>query len=102
MLELTLYTRPGCHLCDDAAVALRRLQADLPFTFSETNIDLDPSLRERYGDQIPVIAAGERLVARAPIVERRLRALVERELRPTSPPRSPSPRRGEGEGGTRT
>lgn len=85
MQELTLFTRSGCHLCDEAAAALRRLQHDLPFTFQEIDVDLDPALRERFGDSVPVIAAGDRIIARAPIVERRLRELVRRAVRDAQP-----------------
>lgn len=81
MLELILYMRPGCHLCDEAAALLRRLQRELRFTFREENVDQDQALRNRFGDQIPVIAAQGRVLARAPIVERRLRELVQRALR---------------------
>lgn len=81
MLELLLYTRPGCHLCADAAALLRRLQSETPFELREVNVDEDAALRERYGQQIPVIAAGGRVIARAPIVERRLREAVRRAAR---------------------
>ncbi len=81
MLELLLYTRPGCHLCEDAAALLRRLQAETPFDLREVNVDDDPALRERYGEQIPVIEAHGRVIARAPIVERRLREVVRRAAR---------------------
>ena len=67
MREVTLYTRAGCGLCDDAAAELRRLTVPLRFTLTETDIDADGSLRERYGDAIPVVAAGGREIARAPI-----------------------------------
>ncbi len=83
MLELRLYTRPGCHLCEDAAGLLRRLQAETPFELREVNVDQDPALRERYGEQIPVIESQGRVIARAPIVERRLREVVRRALRDT-------------------
>ena len=53
---LTLYSRPGCHLCDDARVALERVRARAPFALREVNIETDDSLLRRYLERIPVIA----------------------------------------------
>ena len=55
---LTLYSRPGCHLCDDARVALERVRARAPFALREVNIESDDSLLRRYLERIPVIALG--------------------------------------------
>ena len=56
---LTLYSRPGCHLCDDARVALERVRARAPFALREVNIETDDSLLRRYLERIPVIALGD-------------------------------------------
>ena len=56
---LTLYSRPGCHLCDDARVALERVRARAPFTLREVNIETDDSLHRRYLERIPVVALGD-------------------------------------------
>jgi glutaredoxin len=56
---LTLYSRPGCHLCDDARVALERVRARAPFALREVNIDTDDSLLRRYLERIPVVALGD-------------------------------------------
>jgi glutaredoxin len=62
MSTVTLYTRPGCHLCDDARAALQRLRARLPFTLQEVDITTDDALHRRYLERIPVIALdGEEL-----------------------------------------
>jgi glutaredoxin len=53
--EVRLYTRSGCHLCDEAKRELRKLQKRVPFEFSEIDIDQDAVLRERYNDEVPVI-----------------------------------------------
>ena len=50
-----LYTRPGCHLCEEAKASIHAARCDDELTLEEINIDLDPELRERYGDQIPVV-----------------------------------------------
>jgi glutaredoxin len=56
---LTLYSRPGCHLCDDAREALERVRARAPFTLTEVNIETDDSLLRRYLERIPVVAVGD-------------------------------------------
>jgi glutaredoxin len=59
---VTLYGRPGCHLCDDARAALERVRAGTPFTLEEVDIDGDDALFKRYLERIPVVALdGEEL-----------------------------------------
>ena len=53
--EVVLYTRVGCHLCDEAKEQIRRVLAQAPFGFHEVDIDLDPDLRERYNEEVPVV-----------------------------------------------
>ncbi len=52
--RVTLYTRPGCHLCDDARAVVAAVCADLGESFTEVDIDGDPELTRRYGEEIPV------------------------------------------------
>ncbi|HEX5147027.1 MAG TPA: glutaredoxin family protein [Conexibacter sp.] len=62
MREVTLYGRPGCHLCDEARAALERIRAELPFALSERDIEADDALLKAYLERIPVIALdGEEL-----------------------------------------
>jgi glutaredoxin len=63
-LELTLYTRPGCHLCEDAKTLLQALLAEFDATLREVNIDEDRELTERYGSDIPVIFIGAHKAAK--------------------------------------
>jgi glutaredoxin len=49
---LVLYTRPGCHLCEDAREALRRVG----HPFAEIDIESDDDLLRRYLERIPVVA----------------------------------------------
>jgi Glutaredoxin-like domain (DUF836) len=62
--EITLYTRPGCHLCDEARIAIAPLLAEFGAMLREVNIDEDVVLRERYGWDIPVIFIGARKAAK--------------------------------------
>jgi glutaredoxin len=52
--RVTLYTRPGCHLCDDARAVVAAVCAELGEEFAEVDIDGDPDLTRRYGEEIPV------------------------------------------------
>ena len=55
MPHLLVYSKPGCHLCEDAVRVLTHLQAEMPFTLEEVNIEDDPALFAKYDEQIPVI-----------------------------------------------
>ena len=65
--EVFLYSRPGCHLCDDAAELLERLAQRIPMTITEVNILGDVDLYERYKHSIPVVALAGGLTLAAPI-----------------------------------
>jgi glutaredoxin len=53
---VTLYGRPGCHLCDDARAILERVRATHPFRLEEVDIESDDTLLKRYLERIPVVA----------------------------------------------
>ena len=55
MTRVVLYTRPGCHLCEEARAALQRIRAAVPFALSERDIETDDALLRRYLERIPVI-----------------------------------------------
>ena len=52
--RVTLYTRPGCHLCDDARAVIASVCADLGESFDEVDITTDDELEDRFGEDIPV------------------------------------------------
>lgn len=52
--RVTLYSRPGCHLCDDARAVVERVCSDLGESYDELSIDDDPDLAERFANEIPV------------------------------------------------
>ncbi len=62
--EVTLYTRPGCHLCEEAKVAIAPLLREYGAALREINIENDPVLEERYGWDIPVVFIGPRKAAK--------------------------------------
>lgn len=56
MTAVTLYGKPGCHLCDEARAVVAAVRAEREFSLEEVDITLDPALYARYGERIPVIA----------------------------------------------
>ena len=55
MVRLTLYGKPGCHLCDDARAVLAEVRAERGFELREVDVSLDPALHRRFGERIPVV-----------------------------------------------
>jgi glutaredoxin len=53
---VTLYTRIGCHLCEQAEQLLRAEQEAIPFTLVTVDVDRDPELTRCYGVRVPVVA----------------------------------------------
>ena len=53
---VTLYTRKGCCLCDDAKQVLTAARQRASFQLQEVDIDADAKLHQLYNDEVPVIA----------------------------------------------
>jgi glutaredoxin len=65
-VPVTLLTKPGCHLCDDARVVVESVLAELPAgtaALTERNIQDDPALLAKHGEEIPVVFIGDRMHA---------------------------------------
>jgi glutaredoxin len=54
-VRVVLYSRPGCHLCDDAREAIEAVRAEVPFELEERDIDRDDALLRAYLERIPVV-----------------------------------------------
>lgn len=63
-LEVTFYTRAGCHLCEEAKSQMAPLLAEFGARLREVDIDADPQLRELYNLDVPVIFLDGRKVAK--------------------------------------
>ncbi len=59
-----MYTRPGCHLCEEAKTTIAPLLREFGAVLREVNIEEDAVLEARYGLDIPVIFVGGRKVAK--------------------------------------
>lgn len=76
MTELILYTRAGCHLCDEMKAGLMPLQAELGFHLREIEVGWDGALAERYGRLLPVLVLEGEEVCHYFLDEARLRAVI--------------------------
>ncbi len=75
MKTLLLYSRPGCHLCEELAADLEPMLAGRA-VIEIVDISEDPALERRYGLRIPVLALGDRELCGFPLDK----AVVERCL----------------------
>ncbi|WP_248580170.1 glutaredoxin family protein [Nocardioides sp. InS609-2] len=52
--RVTLYGRAGCHLCDEARTVIAAVCEELGEEYAEVDIDTDPALVDRFGEEVPV------------------------------------------------
>jgi len=78
MVALTIYSRPGCHLCEEMKTAVARVsgRANLDVRVEEIDISTDASLEARYGTEIPVLLINGRKVAKYRVSEFELARLI--------------------------
>ena len=74
--RVTLYGKPGCHLCDAARAVVERVCADLGESFEEVSVLDDPALMDQYGEEIPVTLVDGRRHDFWRVDEARLRAAL--------------------------
>ena len=72
MPKLTLYSREGCHLCEQMETALAALQQQLGFELEYLDIDERPELQALYGARIPVLCLGDEEICQHLLDEDRL------------------------------
>lgn len=78
-MKLTLYTRAGCHLCEEAKAQLAPLLKEFGLALQEVNIDGDAVLAARYGEEVPVVFLDGRKVAKHRVDVKQLRKRLEQE-----------------------
>jgi glutaredoxin len=76
LINLTIYSRPGCHLCGVMKAVVERVGQSVPITLVEIDISRDPGLEERYGLEIPVLMIDGTKVAKYRIGEDELRKML--------------------------
>jgi hypothetical protein len=77
-LELVLYTRTGCHLCDEMKGAIEAARLPVPYVLREVDVDSDPALAARHGLSVPVLAIDGRVAFKVRLDRERLLAKVAR------------------------
>jgi glutaredoxin len=77
-MVLTLYSRPGCHLCDEMKAVVQRvaLAQAAPIAIEEIDISTDPGLVARYGVEVPVLLIDGRKAAKYRVTEGELARLL--------------------------
>jgi len=78
VIALTLYSRPGCHLCDDMKAIVARVAQALsePVTIEEVDISTDADLEALYGLEIPVLLVNGRKAAKYRVTEEELTRIL--------------------------
>lgn len=76
MTRLTIYSRPGCHLCEEMKALVSSVGTTPRFSLEEVDISSDEDLERRYGLEIPVLMVNGRKVAKYRIGEAALRRIL--------------------------
>jgi glutaredoxin len=79
VIAITIYSRPGCHLCDDMKALVTRVAGAMrsPVAIEDVDISTDADLEARYGLEIPVLVVNGRKVAKYRVREEELRKILE-------------------------
>jgi thiol-disulfide isomerase/thioredoxin len=79
LVAFVLYSRPGCHLCDEMKAVIERVAraAALPATIEVIDISTDPDLESRYGLEIPVLLVNGTKAAKYRVTEEELRRILD-------------------------
>jgi len=76
VIALTLYSRPGCHLCDEMKDVVKRVAQSVPLLLEEIDISTSRELEDRYGLEIPVLLVEGKKAAKYRIGEEELRRVL--------------------------
>ena len=76
--DLTLYTRAGCHLCEEMKAELVPVLREFGARLAEVDVDGDEELRAMYGNDVPVLFLGARKVAKHRLEAGQMRRQLER------------------------
>ena len=77
MTRITLYTKPGCHLCESVEQVIAQVASRRALEIEIRNIEADPSDFARYQFDIPVVCVNGRQVARHRLTTRELEAVLD-------------------------
>jgi len=77
-IQIDIYSRPGCHLCDEAKDVIDRVRKRHTFAVRVVNIEEDPALESAYGTEIPVVFINGSKAFKYHVDERELEKKVKR------------------------
>jgi hypothetical protein len=92
MIDVVLYSRPGCHLCELVEPVLRHVQQRRRFALEIRNIDNSPGDYQRYRHEIPVVTVNGVEMARHQLTAAALDAALDAALEATPPSTRPAHR----------
>ncbi|PQO47801.1 glutaredoxin family protein [Blastopirellula marina] len=81
--QVVIYTRQGCHLCDDAAQLVEPLVSDITYI----DIDADPALAQKFNTCVPVVEINGKIRFRGKVSPMLLKRLLQAEAGKTASPR---------------
>jgi glutaredoxin len=76
VIALTLYSRPGCHLCDEMKATVDRVARQVALTLQVVDISTDAELEARYGLEIPVLVINGQKAAKYRVAEDELTRIL--------------------------
>jgi thiol-disulfide isomerase/thioredoxin len=78
MIAFTIYSRPGCHLCDEMKAVVERVASSVTpaATLDVIDISSDPDLESRYGLEIPVLMVNGKRAAKYRVSEQELARML--------------------------
>ena len=82
MTELTLLTRAGCHLCETMKTVVAHVHRQHPIVLNEIDISARPDLERVFGNDIPVLLDGDKVIARHRVSASQLAAAIVSPAKP--------------------
>lgn len=76
--SLTLYTRKDCCLCEEMKEAIQEVATEIPVALEEIDVDSAPDLREKYGEEVPILFINGRKAFKCRVTAKELRKRLRR------------------------
>lgn len=76
VITVTIYSRQGCHLCDQMKAVVERVGRSVAIAVEEVDVSTDPALEARYGSDIPVLLVGGTKAAKYRVTDEELRRIL--------------------------
>ena len=86
MIALTLYSRPGCHLCEEMKAVIERVARAMPLSVDEIDISTDPEIERRCRLEIPVLMVNVEKAVRYRLTEAELTRILTGRCGEATPP----------------